>query len=265
MSIQIGFLTAPGLLLGEAGTAVTQTKTLLDYIKAGGLPGYVIVLLSFVAVALVITNLIQLRRTKTAPADIVREVDRLVAERNIPSLVAVCRAPENDSSLTRILGAALNRCLRSQFGMMELRSSIEEAGQRELERMVRNTDYIALIAAVAPMLGLLGTVIGMVGAFATIGELEGAARSHQLAIYMSMALAATAEGLVVAIPSTVAYALFKKRAERLASEVGEMMESWIGPIQQAEATAAPGAPRGARLSAPAPAIAPQPARGTRTA
>lgn len=262
MSVQIALPFLPGILsLGEAQGATQNTKTLLDYIKAGGLPGYVIVLLSFVAVALVITNLIQLRRSKTAPVDIVREIDRLVGERNMPSLVAMCKAPENDSSVTRVLGAALNRCLRSQFGMMELRSAIEESGQRELERMVRTTDMIALIAAVAPMLGLLGTVIGMVGAFASIGELEGAARSHQLAIYMSMALAATAEGLVVAIPATVAYALFKKRAERLASEIGEMMEAWIGPLQQADAPAVPA--RGARPAAPAGTMAAA-ARGTRT-
>jgi biopolymer transport protein ExbB/TolQ len=71
------------------------------------------------------------------------------------------------------------------------------------------------------MLGLLGTVIGMIGAFNAIGSLQGAARSTELARFMSLALVNTAQGLVVAVPCTVAFALFRQRIDRVASEIGD--------------------------------------------
>jgi biopolymer transport protein ExbB len=92
-------------------------------------------------------------------------------------------------------------------------------------KLQRLNNGLGVLAAVGPMLGLLGTVIGMIGAFNAIGSLQGSARSTELARFMSLALVNTAQGLVVAVPCTVAFALFRQRIDRLAGDVaGEVLE-----------------------------------------
>lgn len=254
------------LVLG-ADEPAKASRTLLDYIQAGGVVGYVLLTISVVAMSLVIMNLIQLRRSKMAPVDIVMEFNRLLREGNITAVTQLCNAPEADCFLTRVLRGAIVRCSNSPFGFLEVRTALEETGQRELDSLSRPTDALGLIASLGPMMGLLGTVIGMIGAFATIGEADGASRSQQLASYMSLALVTTAEGLIVAIPCTFAYALFKKRTERLGSHVGDLFEQWIPlfssttPQQAAPAARGPATPG---LAGAAPAPAPR-VRGAHTA
>jgi biopolymer transport protein ExbB len=105
------------------------------------------------------------------------------------------------------------------MGALEARASIEDAAQVETMRLHRLNNGLGVLAAVGPMLGLLGTVIGMIGAFNAIGSLQGAARSTELARFMSLALVNTAQGLVVAVPATVAFALFRQRIDRLVTDV----------------------------------------------
>lgn len=251
-------------LLAQADS--TPQLTLLDYLKSGGVVGWLLIVLSFVALAMIITNLLRLRRTSLLPDQLVREMDRRVRERDIQGLVDLCNAPECDSSVTRVLGPALKHAIRSQFGLIELRAAVEESGKKEMDRLLRPTELIGLIAAIGPMLGLLGTVIGMIGAFGTIGNLEGAARSKELAMFMSMALVTTAEGLVVAIPCTIGYALFKRKTENVGVQVGELMDEWVGVLQSGESTAAaPAAPAPAPRPIPQPRQVPPPARGVRPA
>ena len=144
----------------------------------------------------------------------------------------MCAAPANDSFVARVFGAALLRCSRSPFGFLELRTALEESGQREADRLHRANDGVGIIAAVGPMLGLLGTVMGMIGAFASIGALEGTARSRELASFMSIALVCTAEGLLVAIPCTVAFALFRRHIDHLISEISEKIEYLTRTLEQ---------------------------------
>lgn len=222
-----------------------ESKSLLGYVHDGGTISYVLVLVSFVAVALVIRNTIQFRVKNLAPPELVSRLDELLRQGDMKGALALCTDRGNDSSIARLFAGALGRCLRSPFGFLEFRSALEEAGQKELERLYRYNDGIGIIAAVGPMLGLLGTVIAMIGAFATIGSVEGAARSTQLAGFMSIALITTAEGLIVAIPCTVAFAVFRRRIDRLFSEVADITEDLSGHVAQ-EGTAERGAERGAR-------------------
>ncbi len=263
MHLLTGWLCWGAMVAEDA--PVKPGKTILDYVQSGGIVGYIIVLLSFVALALVIVNLLTLRRARLAPPEVVRDLHGLMRERDYTKAIAYCQLEENDSFLTRVLGNALVRCSRSPLGFLEIRSALEESGQKEMDGLGRATDGIGLIASVGPMLGLLGTVIGMIGAFATIGELEGAARSRELASYMALALVNTAEGLFVAIPCTVAYALFRKRTERLAGEVSQLIEDWVSSMEPEAATgpAAKGTgPAGARGNG---IVAGEPARGARPA
>jgi biopolymer transport protein ExbB len=232
------------------------SRSILQYIQDGGLISYVLVAISFVAMSLIVRNILMLRQSKLAPPEDFQRLDQLLRENDIEGALALCRSPEHDSFLTRVFGSALLRCSRSPFGFLELRTALEESGQREADRLHRANDGVGIIAAIGPMLGLLGTVIGMIGAFMTIGTLEGPARSQKLAEFMSLALVNTAEGLIVAIPCTVAFSLFRRRIDHLVGEIAERIEALTRTLEQMgdqKPAARPGA--GARPAA-APAARP---------
>ncbi|QOJ01424.1 MAG: MotA/TolQ/ExbB proton channel family protein [Phycisphaeraceae bacterium] len=216
---------------GGAGGAGGGDRRLIDQILSGGPVGYVLIVLSVVALALVIANAVQLRRDRLAPPAVIAALEETLRRNDVEGARAVCAAAGNESFLSRMFGSALTRCSRSAFGFLEMRSALEESGTREIDRLTKLTDGVGLVAAVAPMLGLLGTVFGMIGAFQTIGTLEGASRSNQLAVYMSHALVTTALGLTVAIPCTAAYTYFKRRIDRLAGEIGQLAEDLASHLQ----------------------------------
>ncbi|MBX3380577.1 MAG: MotA/TolQ/ExbB proton channel family protein [Phycisphaeraceae bacterium] len=210
-------------LLADAAAPVSR-RSLFEYIHAGGLVGYTLVLLSILAVALLIAHLLKVRLSVMAPTPVILGLEDRLQRADTAGAIEFCRNEENKSFLANTFAGALTRCSRSSFGLLELRSALEDSGSKEVEKLIRTTDGIAIIAAIGPMMGLLGTTIGMIGAFATIGQLEGAARSNELSGYMSLALVTTAQGLFVAIPCTVLYTILRRRVERLAAEVGEIVE-----------------------------------------
>ncbi len=217
--------------------------SLWDYIMDGGVVSFLLIGLSIVAVAICIRNIMLIRMSKQAPPEITQRLTTLAQSGNIGELANFCNNPDNDSFLTKVCAAALARCQSSPFGLMEFRAGVEDAGPSEVDRLHRTNDGLAIIAAVGPMLGLLGTVIGMVGAFRAIGTMTGASRSSQLAVYMSMALVNTAQGLVVAIPCTIAYALLRRQVDSMAGHLGIMLERITGLIQtHAQAARTPGRP-----------------------
>lgn len=244
--------------------AAPAGRTLWQYIAAGGPIGFVIIALSVVAVALIILQFLRVRREKLLPQPLILELDRLLQANDIKGAIETCRMEENDSFLGRVMASALERCSRSPFGFLELRSALEEAGQRETDRLYRSTDGVGLIAALGPMLGLLGTVVGMIGAFGAIGDTESSARSQQLAAFMSIALVTTAEGLLVAIPCTAAFTIFRRRIDRFVSEAGEVIELLASRLESS-AERAPERPAEGRAAAPARAAAAPMPRGAEPA
>lgn len=241
-------MLVPLVFLQDSGSpsAAPESHSLLGYVNAGGPVSYLLVGLSVLAVALMVTNAVLLRRQSLAPDHVVEGLEPLLAERNIDLVQAFCRAPGNDSFLSRIVSRGLAQVSRSQFGLLELKPAVEDAGGRELAKLERVNHGLAMLAAVGPMLGLLGTVLGMIGAFATMANKTGVAKNQYLAAYMSEALVCTAEGLIIAIPCTFAYAMFKRRTERLVSEVGDVAERLLGVLSAAPArgVAGPGSGSG---------------------
>lgn len=233
----------------SAAEALSKPRTLWTYVQEGGVISYVMIILSITALGLVIRNLLMLRAQRLAPRGIVSRLEELLAARNLGGAMAFCREPENACFITNVMESAIGRAARSDFGMMEFRTGVEEAAQAEADELHRMNDIIGVIAAVGPMLGLLGTTVGMIGAFRTIGALEGAARSNELATFMSMALVNTAEGLLVAIPCTIAFSLFRRHVDSLLKRITLDLERLIAAANSpagAEARAG-----GARPAAPA--------------
>lgn len=246
----------PVVIGQDAAAPAAAGKSLLQYIHSGGVLSYVLVTVSVLALSLVIANLIQLRRGRLAPLHVVGGLERLLRDRNVGEALRFCGEPLNDCFLARVIAGGLNKAQRMPGGLAELRACMEEAGARELDRLERVTQGIGIVAAIGPMLGLLGTVIGMIGAFATIGSASGAGRSDQLAGYMSIALVTTAEGLIVAIPCTIAFAMFRRRLDRLVAEVADQAERLAAPLFPLPAGAVrPAAPGVGPV--PGPAVAPR--------
>lgn len=236
-------------------------KSLLEHIHSGGVIGYLIIVMSVVAVALFFVALYQLRAKRLAPPDVVAGLDRMLREGDTAGALAFTRDEANDCFLSKVMGAALTRCTRSAFGFLELRTALEEAGQEQVSRLMRSTDAVGLIATIAPMLGLLGTVVGMVGAFDTLSTSEGVARPDELAGDISVALITTVMGLIVAIPCTAAYAWLRNRIDAMAQEIARIIDDLASHLESAGASA-PGSPGGSQAGAKP---APRPRTGVGTA
>lgn len=218
--------------LAQAQAAEEEGRSLLDYIIQGGPVGLVILLLSLLAIGMIVAQLVRIRRDRLAPPELVDELRDTLAVANIAQAISLCVSAERESYLSRVLGLSLTRAERSPFGTLELRSTVEEVAQLEVDRLYRLTDGIGLVASIAPMLGLLGTVIGMVGAFDAITLAEGPARPDELAGSISQALITTVLGLVVAIPCTSAYTYLRNRIDHLTTETGELIDELIAPVEQ---------------------------------
>ncbi len=246
---------------GAPAADAAHGPTLLEYVRDGGILSYVLIGLSIVAVALTLRNILALRYREFAPPEVMSTLDILLGEGRLAEAERFCKDPVNRCFITIVLGEAFGRARTSGFGLLEFRSAVEEVARAEADEAHRLNDGLGVIAAVGPMLGLLGTVIGMIGAFRAIGGLQGAARSSELATFMSMALVCTAEGLIVAIPATVAFALFRRRIDRIMHDLGRDLERFAGFVSSgAGRTGAQGGPAGAPAGAAAAAAAAQRSR-----
>ncbi len=249
-------MTFPGFQMDWLTLAQADSggKSILQHIASGGPIGLIIILLSFAAVALVVMHSIQIRLDKLAPAEQFDKLRDLLTKRELDNARTYCDSESHDSFLTRVIGAALTRCARSPFGLLEFRGALEESGRDQVARLYRSTEGLSLIVTVAPMLGLLGTVLGMVGAFNTLGSSSGGfAKPDELASSIAVALITTVLGLVVAIPVSAALVFFRNRIDSVTSEVAVMTEELLGLVESHQSNAQRGQPA---QPARKPAVAP---------
>jgi biopolymer transport protein ExbB len=198
-----------------------------DYIKLGGFLVPVIIALSIVALALIAERLITLRRVRGAgaPRAFAEELQGSLKERDVPRAIEACR--RQGGSLANVVGAGLERFHATSsrggavdYRMMETRRAIQEANALEMPVLERNLIALSTIASIATMIGLLGTVIGMIRSFRAMATV-GAPDAIQLATGISEALINTAGGLFLAIVAIVAYNWFTARAEAFSHVIEE--------------------------------------------
>ena len=232
-------------------------STLLKFITGGGLIGYIIILLSIVALVLVVVHALQIRRTQLVPIEQTSSLRELLTLGRAEEALQYCIMPANDSYLTRIVAPGLTRFLKSPFGAFEIKTAIEDAGAEQTERLYRSTDALGVIGSIAPLMGLLGTVWGMIGAFDTVsaGAVSDSAYYEQLASNISLALVTTMQGLVVAIPCVILYSFFRNRIDAIAADAGGELDQLAMLLESAQSTG------GARRSTSTRAPSPQPADG----
>lgn len=202
----------------ETGDQVVE-KSMLDIIRAGGAVGYLIILLSVAGVALTIDAFLKLKAPRLLPPVLVEQADQLTRQGKFAELMRLCQA--SDSMLGRILSGAL---ARGTMGLPAVREAMQDLGAREATRLQQRIGYVGFIASVAPMLGLLGTVTGMIKSFNVLGLTKGAARPDELAVGIAEALVTTGMGLVVAIPLMFCHTWLRDRLASAAQESAGLCE-----------------------------------------
>jgi biopolymer transport protein ExbB len=213
--------TTPAATTDAAAQPTAQTTTMLGMIASGlgWVWGPIFLLLSFVMVAILMMNILALRRDTLLPASFVEMFESKLQAKDYQGAYDTARA--DDSFVARVLAAGLGRLNR---GYEEAIEGMQEVGEEESMTLEHKISYLALIGAVAPMLGLLGTVQGMIASFTVIATSESAPKPKELAAGISTALVTTLAGLIVAIPAMVAFSLLKNRMSRIVLEVGTVSE-----------------------------------------
>jgi biopolymer transport protein ExbB len=179
-------------------------------VRAAGWVGVIILLESMAAVALIIEHFIVIRREHFVADDLATAIQTSLEANKIGDASTLCE--QSNAFLAKVVHAGLAR-VGSLMGFYDIQTAMQEAGERELSRLYRRLDYLSFIASTAPMLGLLGTVTGMIHSFTVIAATEGTARPSQLAGGISEALVTTCMGLIVAIPVMFFISLFRNRID----------------------------------------------------
>jgi biopolymer transport protein ExbB len=181
----------------------------------GGILMYPIALCSIIAVGIFLERMWILRRRRVLPRDFLIEVEDLVLRRKRPEAISLCK--RDNSSIAHVIRVGIENYGKKRDVIKE---KIEEVGRREAASLERYINVIGTIAGISPLLGLLGTVSGMIKSFNII-SIQGVADPASLAGGISEALITTAAGLVVAIPSFVIYRYLANKADSLILEMEE--------------------------------------------
>jgi biopolymer transport protein ExbB len=228
----IAALIGIGRAMAEtAEEAAPHAMTLRQIIETGGWLMYVLGAMSVAGLALILYFLLALRREQIVPSSLLNTVRGLVREGRLVEAQTACR--NDGSAMAGILGAALDYALRAQRpdpGL--LREIVEGEGGRQATIIQNQTQYLLDIGVIAPMIGLLGTVMGMLTAFNTVALDLAKAKPMLLAGGVSQALVTTVAGLVVAIPAMIAYAYFRGRTSRLISDMEKQAAEMITLLQK---------------------------------
>jgi biopolymer transport protein ExbB len=197
-----------------------------ELFEQGGPLMWAILASSIVGVAVFIERLWSLQRAKLLPRAFVDRIRGLVAKRKTSEALLLCE--ENRSAIASIMAAGL-RTFANGLPRDAIKESVEEVGSREVARMGRNVEIVGTVAAVSPLLGLLGTVVGMIQVFKNFVDAykEGAVGPEAFAEGIWQALITTAYGLVVAIPMLVIYKYLQGRNDRI---VVDMEEDALGLV-----------------------------------
>jgi len=258
----LSLISIMALLFASAGISFAQTdapaedapakadqpqvieKSLMDMWNAGGWTMYPLGLFAIFGTTLIIYNAISIRQKKFLNPTGVKEVEKLVGQLQIAEAIEYCE--KNPSPITNIIGSGLARADIREIDVQAVESAMEEASVEEFATPYVFINYLSVIASLAPMMGLYGTVSGMVKAFNTIAA-EGAGSASKLADNISEALITTATGMIVGIPAMFFFFLFKQSYGKIISSssriIGDLVYTMkvaikYGP-QEVEAEEAP--------------------------
>lgn len=207
---------------GDGGGSASRNASFFTvYILGGGGVGFVFLLpieiMSIATLAAIIEHFITIQRDKLVPPEIVVELETLLDEEQYEEAINLCEASKN--YITNIVGAAIARVGE---GYEAMRDAAETATEEENLKLIHKISWLALFGGVAPMMGLFGTVVGMVMAFTQIAMSTGTPSPQQLAGGIFTALVTTVWGLMVAIPAMGFYFIFKMKVQKMSFELASV-------------------------------------------
>jgi biopolymer transport protein ExbB len=232
--------------------AEASIKTILELAIQGGLVMIPIVLVSIIALAIVVERLVTLRRSRVMPPAFLASLPARLDDPD--AALAACKV--NASPVANILATIIRR--RDEPTTL-LEKHVSDTGERELVRLRHRMRLLSSLPQVSTMLGLLGTIFGMIRTFRAIAASgEALGKTEMLAKGIHEAWVATASGLLVAIPVMVAYYLLQGRIDSITAEldrvVQDFVDRWHGSVQAESVTTPPhAAPRPHANSLPRPA------------
>jgi biopolymer transport protein ExbB len=213
-----------------AATGVTFWKVVYGGSFVNLLVWLMIAATSFATLWFIIDGLIKIRREKLLPTDVVEGVRDALSEGDLQAALDTCEA--NPGPLSRILLAGFGNISE---GYEVIQESVSSAAELENEQLMQRVSYLNLCGQIAPMLGLLGTVIGMVFAFGTLGTgAQGAAKAQALAQNISTALWTTCVGLLISVPALLAFTIVRNFATRVILESEATVLDLIKVLRNAE-------------------------------
>ncbi len=208
----------------EGEAAVAKQSTLAWMFQAlGWMYSIVFLSLSFTLVALFVMNLLMARRENVVPVALVEGFEAHLNEKRYQEAYEM--AKNDESFLGQVLSAGLAKL---SAGYEQAIEAMQEVSEEENMKMEHRLSYMALIGTISPMVGLLGTVQGMIASFSVIANSPTAPKPAELAVGISTALFTTLVGLFIAIPAIAAYNIIRNRIQRLVLEVGILSEGLMG-------------------------------------
>ena len=218
---------APGAGAQEAAAA-PQNKSIVQTILGSGPLGVAIwcaiLGASVTMVTFVIQNILTLRNDRLAPPPLIDSLRQVLGAGNYQEAWEICNA--NRNYLANTLKAGLERIGR---GKDVFDDALAEHGLREAQMMRTRNSYLSVIGVVSPMIGLLGTVVGMMKAFTVLGG-SGISDPRALASSIGEVLLATASGLFIAIPAFVSYYIFRNRAQMVIVNAEDRINSLVEEV-----------------------------------
>lgn len=206
-----------------------QESLLLWIYKAEGIFFFPQLLMSIGLVAMIVLYSMQVGRKEFMPLDFLDSMENLTKEKKYQE--AYDQAKSNQSLVARLVTAGVVRLQTSGGQYPQALEAMQEVGEDEGMKFDHRLSYLAMLANIATMVGLLGTVWGMVAAFMVIAQSDTSPKPSELATGVSQALVTTVWGLMQAIPAIVAHTIIKNRISRMMLETGIASERMLGRFQ----------------------------------
>lgn len=217
--------SAPAAAVSTPPASTNRQLTFGSLLKSGGWTMWPLGLCSFFGIGLVIYNALVIRPSRMLKPSVVDQIKSAVSDFDVERARSLCAS--NPAPVTNIIQAGLDRIRGGELHLSSIEKGMEEYSLQEIAGHLQPINYLSVIATISPMIGLLGTVSGMIKAFQAMA-LGGMGRPELLADNISEALITTATGLIIGIPVMVAYFYFRNRFTAIVAAInrncGDVLE-----------------------------------------
>jgi len=213
-------------LAQDAPIAKSENLLVKTWKALGAMYAIIFLVLSIVLVAFVVRSLLAVQKNNFVPEDLIQGVEASLGEKNVQAAVELVRA--DDSFLGQVVSAGLSKL---QSGKEEAMEAMQIVGESETMKTEHLISYLALIGNISPMVGLLGTVQGMVTSFSQIASSTATVKPSELAGGIEQALYTTLFGLYLAIPAIAIYNILRNRVQRFVLDAGTQSEEMLDKFQ----------------------------------